>query len=239
MAARYSTRDDYGRYGYDMGYERSERDRGRGYYGGRGREDRGFFERAGDELRSWFGDEDAQRRPSRDEYETERRYRQGEYWRPQRSEYDLRAGDIMSRNVVTVFPDDLVERAAQLMRNCDCGALPVTDANGQMIGLVTDRDITVRLVARGLDTQDSIVADCMTDEAFSCHANDCLEDCMRQMSRRQVRRMPIVNDGGQIIGIISQSDIARYAEAYRGRGERRRFADMVSEISQPSATPYR
>jgi CBS domain-containing protein len=239
MATRYSTRSDYGRYDYNEGYTRPERGWGRGYLSGRGREDRGFFERAGDEVRSWFGDEEAERRRRRDEFETERRYRQGAYWSPPRSERDLRAGDVMSRNVVTVFPDDPVERAAQLMRNCDCGALPVIDINGRLIGWLTDRDITVRLVARGMDTHGGIVADCMTDEAFYCHANDRLEDCMRQMSRHQVRRMPIVNDEGQIIGIISQGDLARYAEAYRGRGERRRFADMISEISQPSSASYR
>lgn len=239
MATRYSTRNGPGHRDYDTDYGRSERGWGRGYQGGRSREERSFFERAGDEARSWFGDEEAERRRRGDEYETERRYRQGESWRPQRSQRDLRVGDVMSRNVVTVFPDDSVERAARLMRNCDCGALPVVDTNGRIIGFVTDRDITMRLVARGIDTHDAIVADCMTDEAFSCHLDDRLEDCMRQMARHQVRRMPVVNDNDQVIGIISQSDLARYAEAYRGRGERRRFADMMSEISQPSSTPYR
>ena len=79
----------------------------------------------------------------------------------------------------------------------------------------------------------------MTDKVFACHVNDRLESCERQMARHQIRRLSIVNDNDQIIGIISQGDLARYAEMYPGRGERRRFTETVSEISEPSGAPYR
>ncbi|MGH9768471.1 MAG: CBS domain-containing protein [Blastocatellia bacterium] len=234
MTTPYSEPDDRGRYGDDTGYGQSWRGRRRAAQG-----DRGLLERAGDEVRSWFGDDKAGQRRHRDEYETERHFRQGEHWRPRGSESGIRAGDMMSRNVITVFPDDPVERAALMMRNCDCGALPVVNINGRLIGMVTDRDIAMRLVASGANTRRAIVADCMSDKTFFCHVNDRLEDCMKQMSRHQIRRMPITNDDGQIVGIISQGDLARRAEAYQGRGERRRFADLVSEISRPSLAPYR
>jgi CBS domain-containing protein len=221
------------RYGYDTDYGREQ---GRGY---RGEHDRGFFERAGDEVRSWFRDEEAEPRRRRDDYEAERRQQQGGYWNPPRSAADVHAGHVMTRNVTMVQPDDPVERTARLMRDCDCGALPVVNRYGRLIGMVTDRDITMRLVARGINPNRAIVADCMTDETFACHADDYLENCLRLMARHQVRRLPIVNDDDQVIGIISQADLARHAEAWQGRGQRRRFADTLSEISAPSAAPYR
>jgi CBS domain-containing protein len=232
MATPYSI-DERSRYGYDSGYER---DRERGYYGGR---DRGVFERAGDEVRSWFGNEEAERRRRRDSYEEERRQRQGGYWNRPGSAADTRVGHVMTRNVTTVSPQDYVERAARLMRDCDCGALPVVNNYGRLIGMITDRDIAMRLVARGADTRRALVSDAMTDETFCCYVNDRLEDCMRQMARHRVRRLPIVNDDDQIVGIISQGDLARHAEAFHGSGERRQFAETVSEISEPSSVPYR
>jgi CBS-domain-containing membrane protein len=233
MATPYSIQDERSRYGYDPGYER---DWERGYHGGR---DRDIFERAGDEVRSWFGNEEAERRRRGDAHETERRQRQGGYWNRPGSATDMRAGHLMTRNVATVSPQDYVERAARLMRDCDCGALPVVNNYGRLMGMITDRDIAMRLVARGADTRRALVSDCMTDETFCAHINDRLEDCLRQMARHQVRRLPIVNDDNQIVGIISQGDLARHAEAYQGRGERRWFAETVSEISEPSSGPYR
>lgn len=233
MASAYSTRGDRSRYGYDTDYERNW---DRENYGSR---DRGFFDRAGDEMRSWFGDEEAERRRHRDEFESERRERQGGYSSRPSSSNDVRVGHVMTRDVSTVTPYDRVERAARLMRECDCGALPVVNQDGRLIGMVTDRDIAIRLVANGVDIRRAIVADCMTSETFSCHANDQLDGCLRQMARHQVRRLPIVNDRNQVIGIISQADLARHAEAWQGRGRRRQLADTVSEISEPSSDPYR
>lgn len=153
---------------------------------------------------------------------------------------DTRAGDLMSRNVSTVLPNDTAQQAARIMRDEDCGALPVVDRMGRIIGMVTDRDITIRLVASGADPRYSQVQDCMTDEVFACHVNDSVEDCMREMSRHQVRRMPIVNDRNQVLGIVSQSDLARHAEMNRrNQNERRAFTDMLAEVSEPSDGAYR
>lgn len=211
---------------YDVDYEPGIQ---RGQYEGA----RGVFHRVGDEVRSWFGDEEAERRRGRDEYEHERRGRQGDYWRPRYSIDDMRAGDLMSRKVVTVYPDDRVGYAARLMRDYDFGSLPVVDREGRLIGILTDRDIALRLVANEADTHNTIVADCMTDGAFACHADDPIKECMRQMSRHQIRRLLVVNDRGQVIGIVSQSDLARHAGTYPGRGERRAMADVLCAISEP------
>jgi CBS domain-containing protein len=212
----------------------NDRDYERGNY-----EDRGLIERAGDEVRSWFGDEEAERRRRTDYRRDLQRDREGRYGR---SPYDLnnvRAGDVMTRNVVTVHPNDTVERAARLMSEFNCGALPVVDGGGRLIGMVTDRDLTIRIAGRGKDVRRARVDECMTHESFACHANDSLKDCMRQMSRHQIRRLPIVNDRYQVIGIVSQADLARHARAYQGRGERRAMADVLCAISEPTYTPYR
>lgn len=231
MTTPYWIRDTRHPSGYSEGY---------GPEGDRRRYDeRGFFDRAGDEVRSWFGDREAERRRNRDEYETERGYRQGENWNRSYPDGEVRAGDLMTRRVNTISPRDSVGRAARMMRDCDCGSLPVVNTYGRLIGMVTDRDIAMRLVADGRDTRHAVVADCMTDRTFASHVNDNLERVAQQMARHQIRRLPVVNDDDQVIGIISQSDLARHADMYEGRGERRRFAETISEISEPSSSPYR
>src|SRR5215217_7659452 len=181
MATRYS---DYERSQYGRRYSEEE-DRGyehrRRNYGGRGREDRGLVERTSDEVRSWFGDEGAERRRRMDELADERSSLQGRYRRGPWRLGDLRARDVMTRDVLIVRHSDPLARAARLMRECDCGAIPVVDNDGGLAGMVTDRDITVRLVARGVDIRRAFVDDCMTDEAFACNVNDSIEDCMETM----------------------------------------------------------
>ena len=194
---------------------------------------RGFIRRAGDEVRSWFGDEEAERRRGRDDYEYERRGRHGDYWRRGYGIDDVRAGDLMTNDVVTVYPEDRIGYAARLMRDYDCGALPVVDRDGRLIGILTDRDISMRIVANESDTHDAIVADCMTDGAFASHAEDSVRECMRRMSRHRIRRLPIINDWGQVVGIVSQGDLARHAGNYPGRGERRAIADVICAVSEP------
>jgi CBS domain-containing protein len=239
MATRYS---DYERERYGRSYS-DEQDRGyeprARSYGERGREDRGFIDRTSDEVRSWFGDEEAERRRRMDERADKRQYREGRYGRRPRLLRDIRARDVMTRNVMTVHPADSVERAARLMRECDCGAIPVVDNDGRLIGMVTDRDITVRLVARGADIRRAFVDDCMTDEAFACNVNDSIDDCMRTMSRHQIRRLPILDDRDRVMGIVSQSDLARHAGEHPVRGERRAMTDVLCVVSEPTHMPYR
>jgi CBS-domain-containing membrane protein len=139
----------------------------------------------------------------------------------------------MTNDVVTVYPEDRLGYAARLMRDYDCGALPVIDRDGRLIGILTDRDISMRIVANESDTHDTIVADCMTDGAFAGHAEDSVRECMRRMSRHRIRRLPIINDWGQVVGIVSQGDLARHAGNYPGRGERRAIADVICAVSEP------
>ncbi len=201
--------------------------------------DRRLMNRATDEIRSWFGDEEAEERRRMDYRLNEQRNREERY---PNSRYDLdivRAHEIMTRSVVTVQPDDTVERAAQLMSNNNCGALPVVDNSNRLIGIVTDRDLTIKSTSLGQDPRQARVDECMTHGSFACHANNSIRDCMRQMSRHQVRRLPIINDHNQVVGIVSQADLARYTGAYPGRGGRRAMADVLSAVSEPTIAPYR
>jgi CBS domain-containing protein len=147
--------------------------------------------------------------------------------------------ELMTRDVETVRPDDRLDYAARLMRDCDCGALPVLDERGRLIGMVTDRDITVRVVARGFDVRGARVADCMSDDVVACHVDDTLEDCLRAMARHQVRRLPVVDSRARVIGIISQADVAQHACERPGRGERRALAETICEVSEPSRSSHR
>jgi CBS domain-containing protein len=237
-----SARSDYGEHAYGGRLD----ERGLGREGRRGG-GRGVLDRAGDEVRSWFGDEEAERRRRMDERGDRRHYpggRRGESQyegvSPRRERWeDVLARDVMTRDVALVQADDTAEYAARLMLDCDCGALPVVDRDGRIRGMVTDRDIAVRLVARGADVRRARVGDCMTDEAFACHESDTAEDCLRGMSRHQVRRMPIVDDRGRVVGIVSQGDLARHAAEHAGAGERREVADVLCAVSEPSDRPYR
>ncbi|MBO0856847.1 MAG: CBS domain-containing protein [Chloracidobacterium sp.] len=239
MARYYDYDVDYepdvqrGRYeGRDVQRGRYEgRDVQRGRYEDRYEGARGFFRRAGDEVRSWLGDEEAEHR--RDEYEDERRGRQGGYGRPGYSIDDMRAGELMSRDVVTVYPNDPVGHAARLMRDYDCGSLPVVDREGRLLGMLTDRDITMRVVAHEANPRNTIVADCMTEGAFACQVDEPVSECMRQMSRHRIRRLPITNDRGQVVGIVGQGDLARHAGNYPGGGVRRAMADVLCAVSEP------
>jgi signal-transduction protein with cAMP-binding, CBS, and nucleotidyltransferase domain len=201
--------------------------------------DRGLIMRATDEIRSWFGDEQAEERRRIDYLTNEQGCREKLY---EHKRYDLekvRAHEVMTRSVIAVQPDDTVQRAAQLMTDSNCGALPVVDNSSRLIGIVTDRDLTVRSTSLGMDPLQAQVEECMTHGSIACHANDTLKDCMLHMSRHQIRRLPIINDHTQVIGILSQADLARYIGAYPVRGMRNAMADVLTAVSEPTHVPYR
>jgi CBS domain-containing protein len=221
---------------------------GRGY--GDGESDRGWWDRATDEVSSWFEDDDNQaerRMDDRGRFGNRSQYRDlddrpGYYEnrsgrsRGMRGE---RAADVMSTDVVRVQPDDSLQHAARMMAGYDCGALPVVDRNNRLIGMITDRDITVRGVAEMRDAGRMPVRAAMTDETFACHVHDSVRECMGTMAEHQVRRIPIVDDYNRVVGIVSQADIARRVGGRGGQWERKAVAEVIREVSEPSNEPYR
>jgi CBS domain-containing protein len=122
----------------------------------------------------------------------------------------MRARDIMTKNPECCRRDDTARDAARAMRDHDCGAVPIVDDGGRVIGIVTDRDLAVRGIAAGKDVNTRL-SDLMTPVAATCGQDDDLRDVEQKMAELQVRRIPIVDAGGRCLGIISQADIARAA----------------------------
>ena len=150
---------------------------------------RDFMERAGDEVRSWFGDDEAERRRRMDEMREprDRFERHRDRMRPRQS----RVHEWMSRTVATVHPSDSVEHAARLLADHDVGALPVTQGNGRLIGMITDRDMVVRLLARGRDPLRCRVEDAMTEDVFPVRMDEDVEAALDVVARHaRTRGLP-------------------------------------------------
>ncbi len=115
--------------------------------------------------------------------------------------------DIMTRGVAVAQLDETLQTAAQRMHDLNIGALPVCDGDA-LIGMVTDRDITVRGVAAGMAPRESLVSDVMTPEVRWCNETDSVEDVMDQMGDAQVRRLAVFDADRRIVGIVALADMA-------------------------------
>jgi CBS domain-containing protein len=138
----------------------------------------------------------------------------------------MKAQDIMAKNPTAVTPETPVSEAARLMKNENVGVLPVVEDKGsrKLVGMLTDRDIALRVVAEGRESAQ--VRDAMTPDVRTARPDDSAKSVMDLMAKEQVRRVPIVDDSGALVGIVSQADIVR--EADDERAER-----TVEKISQP------
>ena len=102
-----------------------------------------------------------------------------------------------------------------------------------LIGMITDRDITLRTIGFGIDPRYILVGDCMSQNIYAGHKDDSIGSCMKQMARYQIRRLPILNDENHVVGIISVGDLAWLASAHPGMGTQRAVADLVCAVSAP------
>jgi CBS domain-containing protein len=142
----------------------------------------------------------------------------------------MRAREVMTARPACCTPDDTVRDVATVMRDRDCGCVPIIDqSTARLIGIVTDRDIAVRGVAVGSGA-DTRVGDLMTLSPQCCTEMDHLDKVERLMSTHQVRRMPVVDAEGCCVGIISQADLARAAQDGR-RVTEHELAIVVERIS--------
>ncbi len=139
----------------------------------------------------------------------------------------MKAQDIMTKNPSCVTPETRVQDAARLMKDEDVGIIPVVESQGskKLVGVITDRDIAIRVVADGAASSNSSVREVMTSNVRTSSPDDNVKDVMELMGREQVRRIPIV-ERGELVGIIAQADIVR--EADDKRAER-----TVEKISEP------
>ncbi|HSK60617.1 MAG TPA: CBS domain-containing protein, partial [Actinomycetospora sp.] len=114
--------------------------------------------------------------------------------------------DVLTPNPVTIESDRTVREAAELMRSSDIGDVVVVDG-GRPVGIVTDRDLVVRVLATGGDPDDAVRTACSTD-LVTAAPGDSLEDASRLMRQHDLRRLPVVDGGGALVGIVSLGDLA-------------------------------
>lgn len=138
----------------------------------------------------------------------------------------MRCREIMTKNVRTATPAMSVREAALFMREGDMGAVPVVD--GKLIGIITDRDIVVRVVAEGKDPATPI-SEAMTTELFTVTPDDFVFEAIRLMGDKQVRRVPVIDSDGKLVGIIAMADVALETE------DQREIAETLEEISSGSS----
>lgn len=134
--------------------------------------------------------------------------------------------DVMTREVETARPDMSVKEAAEILKRKDIGSLPVVDGR-RVIGIITDRDITIRAVAEGRDPASTRVEDIVSKEVVSVREDARLEDAERVMHDKQLRRLPVVNENGELVGYLPLAKVAR-AESPEQAGK------VIQGVSQPS-----
>lgn len=133
--------------------------------------------------------------------------------------------EIMSTDVRVIAPDATLQRAAQMMQELDVGSLPVCKDN-QLLGMVTDRDITIRGVAAGLAPARACVADVMTADLQFCTEDQDTEEVMHTMGQTQVRRLPVINMKKELVGIVTIGDLATRQVGH--------IDQTVRQISEPT-----
>ena len=142
----------------------------------------------------------------------------------------MKAQDIMAKNPRSVTPRTPIQEAARLMKSEDVGALPVVESEGsrRLVGMITDRDIAIRVVAEGKNVDGCVVQEAMSaGRIATARADDSIEDVMDRMGTEQVRRIPIVDDRQELIGVVSQADVVLKASSDK-KAER-----TVEKISEP------
>ena len=139
-----------------------------------------------------------------------------------------KCNEVMTKDPVCCLPNDSVAKAAELMQSENIGSIPVIE-NGQsqkLVGIVTDRDLALKIVAEGRDPQTTKVEEVMTHNVVTCRADDDLQKALAAMANHQLRRIPVVDNDNRIVGIIAQADVATRVDEPEKTGE------MVKEISQ-------
>jgi len=133
---------------------------------------------------------------------------------------------IMTHNVEVISPGDTLEHAARKMEELNVGPLPVCEGN-RVVGVLTDRDITVRATAAGCDPKSTLVGDAMSQDVISCFDDQDVREASRLMEERRVRRLLVLNRANDLVGILSLGDLATEAPA---SGQP---AEVLKKVSEP------
>lgn len=132
--------------------------------------------------------------------------------------------DVMTSNPRTISPSTTIVEAAKIMRDDDVGSIPIVE-DDQLWGTITDRDITIRAVVEGRDVQSATVGDIASRDLVTVDPQQELDEGLRLMAKHQVRRLPVVEEDGRLVGIVAQADVAQL-------GDDVRTGETVQQISQ-------
>ena len=132
--------------------------------------------------------------------------------------------DVMTSNPTGIETSTPVVEAAQLMKSEDIGSVPILES-GRLVGMLTDRDIVVRVVAEGKDAQATSAGDIASRDVVTIDPQQELDEALRLMAQHQVRRLPVVEEDGRLVGILAQADVAAV-------GDDTSTGQMVEQISQ-------
>ena len=138
--------------------------------------------------------------------------------------------DIMTRDPVVLSPETTLKEAARKMRDLDSGVMPIGERD-RLVGMLTDRDITVRATAEGKDPNGTPVREAMTTDVVYCFEDDDVRGAARKMEEHQIRRLIVLNRDKRLVGIVALGDIAVHAPDDRLPGE---IAEAVSEPAEPA-----
>jgi len=140
----------------------------------------------------------------------------------------MTCGNLMTRDPSSCLPGDSVATAAKIMKQQDVGPVLVVSDNSELrlVGIVTDRDIAVNVVAEGRDPYSTRVDSIMSSSLVTCREDEDVSRAVKQMAEYQVRRIPVVDENNRVVGIIAQADIAR-------SGQDEQVGELVEDISQP------
>jgi CBS domain-containing protein len=135
--------------------------------------------------------------------------------------------DIMTKSPAVCEPETPLTEVARMMVEHDCGAIPVVNSQSDPtpVGIITDRDIVVRIVAEGQSPSEHVVRDAMSSSVATVHGNNSLQTALGVMEDYQVRRVPVINEQGHVIGILAQADIALNASSDQ-------TADVLRDVSE-------
>jgi len=138
--------------------------------------------------------------------------------------HDRKIRDVMTPNPRTIEPSTTVQEAAKLMRDEDVGPIPIVE-NGSVSGIVTDRDIVLNVVAEGIDPSSTPVSQIASRDLITVDPEQTLDEAFRLMGQHQVRRLPVCEEDGKLVGIVAQADIALQSDDAR-------TGEVVEEISR-------
>ena len=154
----------------------------------------------------------------------------------------MQVQQLISQPPITCRPTDSLSDAARLLWDHDIGAIGVTDSDGKLAGILTDRDICMAAFTRGKPLDRILVSDCMADKVITCSADESVQSAEKKMREARVRRLPVTDAQGRMIGILSLNDLAREAQRQTGRAKPElssiELTETLAEICQPRTAAH-